>query len=217
MQNTDVRTSQLCKEDLDAYLYPSIEKLAKAEYPPVFTRVEDLLVNRNGVDVLLEEGPYRTNIAEFGSGAQNAPSFMFEVSHIRNGITEAGWFLDSSRPTHFYILYFPEPVPDPDGIALRALMVSRTKLLAALDAMGCNRMFLATREEVIREAGKQGVYQTANPSLGLHLNARSEFQPVSLVVQTSLLAKIATADVHVVHNKEKTSVSGYWVNTVIQQ
>lgn len=214
-RNAYIRATPICKNLLDAYLYPSIERLAKSMYPPVFTRIEDRLVNRNGVDVLLEEGPYRTNIAELGSGIPNAPSFAFGVSYVRRGIVESGTLLDSSRPTHFYMLHCPEPEPDSDKTAFRALMVSKSRLLNVLDALGCNRMFLAMREEIIRDAGKPGVYQTATPDLSLCLGSASDCQPVSLMVQTSLLAKIATADIHVVHNGETTSVSGHWVNTVI--
>ena len=115
--------------DLDANLYAPLESAIQEPYPLSFTRMLNSSRSR-GIDVVLQEGPYTTYIAEYPGYAKNCQYFSLELSFMNHGFVDSGWLLDS--PVHFFLLYFPIGEEGEPPTKLKALLVAKARLLQAV-------------------------------------------------------------------------------------
>ena len=63
--NSNIAVKTVSTDDLDMSLYSPLEGMITAPYQLEFERIYDPTMRRQGVDVILREGPYRSNIAEY--------------------------------------------------------------------------------------------------------------------------------------------------------
>ena len=192
------------KDMLDACLYHPLEQL-DLPIPPRFDRVADSGLKMDSVDVLLRENQDTSYILEFPSSVVGAKSFSISFSFLRNGISEPGWLLSCDRPNTFFMFYAPTAT---DGSVFHALMVSRLKMMKALDELGYDRASLGLRDPLIRKANRTGIYKTVCPDIWFKLNAEKESKPISMGFSVELLSRIATAEFWA----RESGLDGHWVH-----
>lgn len=218
--NSNIAVKTVSTDDLDMSLYSPLEGMITAPYQLEFERIYDPTMRRQGVDVILREGPYRSNIAEYPVWSPDAKAIPFELSYVTgNEYAEAGRLLNGMSPTDFFMVHYLEK-GDWDALetlAFRALMISRRKLLGILAAIGYDRKVLAVRENLVRKGGRPGIYYTTCPDIWFRYNTTAKSKPIDLVVKTDFLARMATADIRVRINRTRGEVelAGHWVNKKI--
>lgn len=117
-----------------------LESAIQEPYPLSFTRMLNSSWSR-GIDVVLQEGPYTTYIAEYPGYAKDCQYFSLELSFMNHGFVDSGWLLDS--PVHFFLLYFPVGEEGEPPTKLKALLVAKARLLQELSRRGFDRAMLA--------------------------------------------------------------------------
>ena len=144
--NIAVKTVNI--DELDMGLYSPLKNMITAPYQLEFERIYDPTMQRQGIDVILREGPYASNIAEWPIWTPDAKAIPFELSYMSsNEYAEAGRLLNGMSPTDFFMVHYLEKGDwdELENIAFRALMISRKKLLWILAAIGYDLKILAVR------------------------------------------------------------------------
>lgn len=218
--NSNIAVKTVSTNDLDVGLYSPLEGMITAPYQLEFERIYDPTMRRQGVDVILREGPYRSNIAEHPVWSPDAKAIPFELSYVTgNEYAEAGRLLNGMSPTDFFMVHYLEKGDwdELETLVFRALMISRRKLLGILAAIGYDRKVLAVREDLIRKSGRPGIYYTTCSDIWFRFNTTSKFKPIDLVVKTDFLSRMATADIWVRINgtRGEAELAGHWVNKKI--
>lgn len=193
---------------LDTWLYRPLEQHAPASPPPRFERLSDSGLRMSDVDVLLHEGAATSNILELPSFRAYAERFYVPFTHEVDGESEPGLLLTCRQPNTFLMFYGPA---SPDGSGVHALMVSHQRIMRILDMMGYDRMTLGKRDMLIREAGKPGIFRSVNPDVVFYYNTSRKTKPISIGINISLLAKMATAE----FIASKSELVGHWVHKQI--
>ena len=201
---TQSRSYIIGKDMLDACLYRPLERL-DLPVSPKFERVAAGGLKLDAVDVLLKEGQDTSYILEFPSHYVDAKAFYISFSYLRNGISEPGWLLSCDRPNTFFMFYAPTAT---DGSVFHALMVSRLKMMKALDELGYDRASLGLRDPLIRKANRTGIYKTVCPDIWFKFNAEKESKPISMGFSVELLSRIATAEFWA----REGGLDGHWVH-----
>lgn len=183
---------------LDERLYAPLEELLEDDFPLHFDRLSN-----GGIDVVLQEGPYTTYIAEKPSYAKRGQYFPLELSFCRRGTVYAGWLLDS--PAHYFLLYCPLEE------SLHALLVSKERLLRELARRGFDRAAMADRDELIRKGRWPGVYQTADPDVSFAFGGSGGREAVSLRVSARALEAIAAGNFVVPLGDGQEPMAGKWM------
>ena len=218
--NNSIIVKTISMDELDMGLYSPLKDMITAPYQLLFERIYDPTIQWQGVDVILREGPYTSNIAERPVWTPDAKAIPFELSHVLSDeYPEAGRLLNGMSPTDFFMVHYMEmgDWDELETLAFRALMISRRKLLGILAAIGYDRKVLAVRENLIRKGGRPGIYYTTCPDIWFRYNTTAKSKPIDLVVKTDFLARMATADIRVRINRTRGEVelAGHWVNKKI--
>lgn len=182
---------------LDTNLYASLETLDGIPYPLQFHRVGGLVV--------LREGPYTSTILERRSFSRNASWFSFQISHLHNGIEDAGWLLRSKAS--FFLAYCLLG----EGESIRALLIPRERLTQELENRGFPRAILAGRAGLIRRGGRGGIFQSADPDISFSFYAEGERRPVEVRVKAPVLEKLAAGDFVVSMGDDPAPLKGMWL------
>ena len=200
--------------DLDNRLYRTLEDVITKPYPLKFEHLAGSS-SRTGFNVILQEGPYMTYIAEKPCYAKDGRFFSAELSFLRNGIVEAGWMLDS--PAHFFLLYCPLNWNPETGetTSIHALLVAKARLLQELSRRGFDRAALAGRDELLRKSGWAGLYHTADPDIEISFRQAGERNPIFLQIKTPALESIASADFWVPVGDNTEPLRGKWLGKEI--
>lgn len=107
--NSNIAVKTVSTDDLDVGLYSPLEGMITAPYQLEFERIYDPTMRRQGVDVILREGPYRSNIAEHPVWSPDAKAIPFELSYVTgNEYAEAGRLLNGMSPTDFFMVHYLE-------------------------------------------------------------------------------------------------------------
>ena len=198
---------------LDNCFYHQIPALISNPSLPVsFDRITDPFIKRQGTDVLMQEGPHIIHIKEIYLSRPDAKALPFEVSFQKDGIVEGGWVLDSRKETDFFLFSYPETKQE-GFLSYHVLLISKSKLLSALDGAGYDRAGLAIREELIRKSRHLGRYATNRPEFWLYYHGTN----IYLMIAVRMIKRVAAADVHVVYDTqlELSQLSGNWLNNII--
>lgn len=194
--------------DLDANLYAPLEAAIRKPYPLSFYRMAGGSRSRD-IDVVLQEGPYTTYIAEYPGYTRDCRYFSLELSFVHHGFVDSGWMLDS--PAHFFLLYFPIGEGDELPTQLRTLLVAKARLLQELSRRGFDRATLASRDEMLRQGNWPGVFKTADPGISIRYKADVERKPVYVQVHTSILESIAAGNFLVPVGNGQEKLQGTWM------
>ena len=198
--------------DLDANLYAPLESAIQEPYPLSFARMLNSSRSR-GIDVVLQEGPYTTYIAEYPGYAKNCQYFSLELSFMNHGFVDSGWLLDS--PVHFFLLYFPIGEEGEPPTKLKALLVAKARLLQELSRRGFNRAMLADRDEMLRQSNMPGAFKTADPGISIFYKTDGDRKPVYVRVDTSILESIAAGNFIVPVGDGPEELQGTWLGRQI--
>ena len=198
--------------DLDANLYAPLESAIQEPYPLSFTRMLNSSWSR-GIDVVLQEGPYTTYIAEYPGYAKDCQYFSLELSFMNHGFVDSGWLLDS--PVHFFLLYFPVGEEGEPPTKLKALLVAKARLLQELSRRGFDRAMLADRDEMLRQGNMPGVFKTADPGISIFYKTDGERKPVYIRIDTSILESIAGGNFIVPVGDGHEELQGTWLGRQI--
>lgn len=200
--------------DLDAGLYTPLECVVKEPYPLSFSRMVRGS-RKNKIDVVLQEGPYISYIAEYPSYTKDCRYFNLELSFMNRGIVDAGWMLDS--PAHFFLLYCPiwkDGTNSP--VQLRALLIPKARLLQTLSRKGFNRAVLAQRDELLRQSNWSGNYKTSDPDILIQFRNEGERKPIFVQLSTKILEAIAAADFLVPMGDSSQPLKGNWLGQDVE-
>lgn len=166
-----------------------------------------------GIDVVLQEGPYTTYIAEYPGYAKDCQYFSLELSFMNHGFVDSGWLLDS--PVHFFLLYFPVGEEGEPPTKLKALLVAKARLLQELSRRGFDRAMLADRDEMLRQGNMPGVFKTADPGISIFYKTDGERKPVYIRIDTSILESIAVGNFIVPVGDGHEELQGTWLGRQI--
>lgn len=223
----DLSLESRFSEFLDACLYRPLEN--NIIYPdnsrPAFERISDKSMQYMGIDVLLREHGAVTTIDEKSQLHhinENICTQAFELSYQKNGIIEAGWFLNPHKKTDAYMLCWPFGVPgDEQDYYTRAkvLLVFKHHLMDALKQYGFSREELAERDALIRQSGRPGRYRTRCNDFWLYYTDSEKYveAPINLVVRAPLLEKLSVVNLDVSFNKaaSTSAISGIWAKNPV--
>lgn len=199
---------KISTDHLDAWLYRPLEHHAPTSPLPRFERLSDSGLRTVDVDVLLHEGMATSNILELPSCRVYAERFYVPFTYEVDGESEPGLLLTCRQANTFLMFYGPA---NPDGSEVHALMVSHQRIMRVLDMMGYDQMTLGRRDMLIREAGKPGMFQSVNPDVVFCYNMARKTKPISIGINISLLAKMATAE----FIASESELVGHWVHKQI--
>lgn len=165
-----------------------------------FTRVTNLKEQLKGVDLILTHKKSNERFlvdekAQLDYIDEDLPTFAFELSYTKNGITKEGWLFDPLKKTDFYALitgiYF-------DGGSecsfCKITLVNRKKLLLHLKNMGIDQAYL------LQQANSNLHGKTTLPLLDskkegyLYYSLRNKAEkPLNLILKLEWLIKIGVA------------------------
>lgn len=193
-------------------MYAPLELAIQDPYPLSFTRILNGSRSR-GIDVVLQEGPYTTYIAEYPGYAKDCRHFNLELSFMSHGFVDSGWLLDS--PVHFFLLYFPIGEEGEPPAKLKTLLVAKARLLQELSRRGFDRAMLADRDEMLRQGNMAGAFKTADPEISIFYKTDRERKPVYVRVDTSILESIAAGNFIVPVGDGPERLHGTWLGREI--
>lgn len=196
---------KISTDQLDAWLYRPLEHHATTSPLPRFERLSDSGLRTADADVLLHEGVATSNILELPSCRAYTERFYVPFTYEVDGESEPGLLLACRQPNTFLMFYGPAR---PDGSEVHALMVSHQRIMRVLDMMGYDRMTLGKRDMLIRESGKPGMFRSVNPDVVFYYNMVRKTKPISIGINISRLAKMATAE----FVASESELVGHWVH-----
>lgn len=218
----DLSLESRFSEFLDSCLYRPLED--NIIYPdgsrPSFERISDKNMQYMGIDLLLREHGAVTTIDEKSQLHhinEDICTQAFELSYLKNGVVEAGWFLNPRKKTDAYLLCWPFGEKDENQdfyTGAKVLLVFKHHLMNALSHYGFSREELAEREACIRQGERPGRYRTRCNDFWLYYTGSEKYveSPINLVIRSTLLEKLSVINLEVSFDKDASTsnISGMW-------
>lgn len=214
-------------EFLDTCLYRPLEN--NITYPdgshPLFERISDKNMQYMGIDILLRERGAVTAIDEKSQLHhinKDICTQAFELSYLKNGIVEAGWFLNPRKKTDAYLICWPHgeksEVQD-IYTGAKVLLVFKHHLMDALKRYGFTREELAERDACIRQGERSGRYRTRCNDFWLYYTGGEKYveAPINLVIRSTLLEKLSVINLNISidEGSSTSNISGIWAGRPI--
>jgi len=173
--------------------------------------------------VVLHEGYHQTTIDEkcrLRTNGKDTSTFAFELSFIKDGVVDVGWFLDPRKRTQAYLLCWPRlSNTDEPWLQTEFLLVSRSRLIDTLHRHGFPREALAEYDEAIRAGNMHGRYRTHCPDVWFFHSMQYAEQPINMILTTAFLSKVAMAHLILDYDKatETSLFCGNWLGKPMQE
>lgn len=222
--NIDHKREEQFSDFLDNHFYAPLSSiLTTPETPVLFTRTTDISQQLSGIDVVLHEGYHQTTIDEkcrLRTNGKDTSTFAFELSFIKDGVVDVGWFLDPRKRTQAYLLCWPRlSNTDEPWLQTEFLLVSRSRLIDTLHRHGFPREALAEYDEAIRAGNMHGRYRTHCPDVWFFHSMQYAEQPINMILTTAFLSKVAMAHLILDYDKatETSLFCGNWLGKPMQE
>ena len=159
----DMRAEQALSYFLDRNYYGRFVEEGKLKE---FRRIEDVIVQKQGVDVIAAAAKASANIdekAQLHYINNGLPTFALELDFLLSGRVIDGWFLnDELKTTHYFFLWPNASTTDLATITsdsfteVEGMMIPKRKMKSYFDGLGLDRARLKEMARSIREQGTSG-------------------------------------------------------------